>query len=115
MKIFFTFLMLFALHAYGQNFLVTDPIPDNGKYLIPPHNFEIPESSVKVNNPKPALEEEIVLDGIFKVNSVFYAILSNELYQKGDKTDKFEVSDIDMKSVTLVRKNKKVVKYVKND
>lgn len=120
MRIFLTVLLFFCLPifdhvVYGQNFLITPPIPDNSLYISPTNNFEIPKTASKSINVKTTPEEELVLDGIFKIDSTFYVILNNELYKKGDKNQRFEVVDIEMESVTLLTKNKKVVKYVKND
>ena len=117
MKISLTVILIICLSifVYAQSFLVTPSIPDNSLYINPVYQFETPKKSHESNDVRVEVEEEIFLDGIFKIDSDFYVVLNNELYKKGDKNQKFQVVDINMESVTLLIKNKKVVKYVKND
>ncbi|UOD35606.1 hypothetical protein DSN97_04610 [Deferribacteraceae bacterium V6Fe1] len=116
MKYFLIFILITGV-VFAGDFLVTDTLPDNYRYLTSLKRFELKETS------KPMVDSEkrenismaISLTGVFEMNNRYFAIIDDEIYTEGDVIKGYKIIKIELNRVTFLNNGKKVVKDVRDN
>jgi len=113
MKYFLIFI-LFTNFTFAGDFLVTDTLPDNYRYITSLKRFELKETfeSAIDTEKKEGISEGFSLTGIFEINNKYFAIIDDEIYTEGDVVKGYKIIKIDLSRVTLLNNGKRVVKDV---
>ncbi|MBC7196731.1 MAG: hypothetical protein H5U39_05710, partial [Deferribacterales bacterium] len=90
---YFLILILLTSFAIAGDFLITDTLPDNYRYLTTLKRFELKETS------KPSIDTEkkenvsmmISLTGVFEMNNRYFAIIDDEIYNEGDVVKGYKI------------------------
>jgi hypothetical protein len=110
-KIIFILLYTTSIAIAGSSYMFE--LPSNLKYNLLP-DFVLQKKQMPPRNTNVYKEKKlnVKLNGIFKINGEYVALIDGESYKKGDKYKSHKIVKITMNSVEIIKNGKKVILYV---
>jgi hypothetical protein len=117
MRVFVIFLILIK-SVFASELTAVFDIPHNSRYkLVPLYPSLQAHKQIQAKNDVKVVKEEptLILSGIFSVGNSYSALINGEPYSLNDEVSGYKIKKIDINSVQLTKKGKKVVIYVENN